>query len=133
MKSGISETHVFMNGHMMRKGYTTGSCAAAAAKAAVQILLSGNIVETVNLITPKGTELHLEVEDVKHGKGWVSCAIRKDAGDDCDITDGALVYSKVAFSEGVAVIVDGGKGVGRITKKGLNQPPGAAAINSIPR
>lgn len=121
------------NQKKLRCGYTTGSCAAAAAKAAVRMLLSGEEVREVRLLTPKGVELYLEVEDCRRSSEAVSCAIRKDAGDDPDVTNGILVYAKVRKSGGTEIRIDGGAGVGRVTKPGLEQPVGAAAINKVPR
>lgn len=84
------EQYVYKNNKKMRMGYTTGSCAAAASKAAAWMLLHGQILPEVELMTPKGIGLHLEVLDPKLSKGEASCAIRKDAGDDPDVTDGLL-------------------------------------------
>ena len=117
----------------LRLGYTTGSCAAAASKAAAYMLLSGRRKEHISLETPKGITLELDIEDIETAENAVSCAVRKDAGDDPDITDGALVYSRVGFCIEPGVHIDGGRGVGRVTKPGLDQPVGSAAINSVPR
>lgn len=125
--------YVFVGGKKLRRGYTTGSCAAAASKAATMMLLSGNIVNEVELLTPRGILLHLPVEDISMSQNSVSCAVRKDGGDDSDDTNGALIYSKVVRSFSDGVHVDGGIGVGRVTRKGLDQPPGNAAINRVPR
>lgn len=125
--------YVTVDGKELRLGYTTGSCAAAASKAAAIILLTGKELQQIRLLTPKGLELELEVEDIKTEKDAVSCAIRKDSGDDPDVTHGALVYSRVSFTDEPGVHIDGGTGVGRVTKPGLDQPVGNAAINSTPR
>ena len=117
----------------MRMGYTTGSCAAAAAKAAAMMLFSGQPVEEVPLMTPKGVLLHLNIEDIQMGGETVSCAVRKDGGDDPDVTTGLLIYAGVSRTEDTGVRIDGGAGVGRVTKKGLQQPVGEAAINDTPR
>ena len=114
-------------------GYTTGSCAAAASKAAAWMLLSGREKTTVRLMTPKGLELELEVLEITRGPDFVSCAIRKDCGDDPDVTGGALIFARVEKREEPGVVVDGGFGVGRVTKPGLDQKVGCAAINSVPR
>ena len=128
------EEYVVKNNKRLRLGYTTGSCAAGAARAAAERLLSGKPVSYVELMTPKGIPLHLEVLDLTGGEGWASCAIRKDGGDDPDATSGLLVYAKVSFTEHPGeLLIDGGEGVGRVTKKGLEQPVGAAAINKVPR
>ncbi len=121
------------DGKKLQLGYTTGSCAAAAAKAAAWMLLSGTKKEQIQLMTPKGINLDLPVSHIEMTENSVSCAIKKDSGDDPDITDGALVFASVSFSEIPEIVLDGGKGIGRVTKRGLDQPVGAAAINSVPR
>lgn len=155
----------YVDGRLMRCGYTTGSCAAAAAKAATSILLSGIPSGTVLLPTPKGKVLNLLVEKAQLLSDdfplRAKCAIRKDAGDDPDVTHGTLIFSEVcirmeeaadeadekganeknANEKGgespllsrVSVQIDGGEGIGRVTKPGLDQPVGAAAINTGPR
>ena len=127
------EQYVYKNNKKMRMGYTTGSCAAAASKAAAWMLLHGQILPEVELMTPKGIGLHLEVLDPKLSKGEASCAIRKDAGDDPDVTDGLLIYATVRKAEKPGVTLDGGEGVGRVTRVGLEQAVGDAAINKVPR
>ena len=124
---------IIQDGKRLRLGYTTGSCAAAASKAAAYMLLSGRRKEHITLETPKGITLELDIEDIAMSDTAVSCAVRKDAGDDPDITDGVLVYSCVTYSNTPGVTIDGGEGVGRVTKPGLDQPVGNAAINSVPR
>ena len=125
--------YVIRDGKRLRMGYTTGSCAAAAAKAAALMLLSGRRKETIRLMTPKGVELTLAVEDIHSSPDCVRCAIRKDSGDDPDITRDTLIYAEVRKTEDAGIVIDGGQGVGRVTKPGLDQPVGAAAINSVPR
>ena len=127
------EEFIVKDGKKLRLGYTTGSCAAAAAKAAAVMLLTGRRLETTALLTPKGIRLELEVREVETGSGYASCAIAKDAGDDPDVTDGALIFARVSRREEPGIVIDGGFGVGRVTKPGLDQPVGAAAINSVPR
>ena len=125
--------YVIRDGKRLRMGYTTGSCAAAAAKAAAWMLLSGRRKETIRLMTPKGVELTLAVRDIRLSPDCVSCAIQKDSGDDPDVTRNTLIYAEVCRSTVPGIIIDGGQGVGRVTKPGLDQPVGAAAINSVPR
>ena len=127
------DSFVTKDGKQLRLGYTTGSCAAAAAKAAVWMLLSGETLNEIHIDTPKGIRLDLPVLDITRSADSVSCAIRKDSGDDPDVTDGVLIYAAAAKSEKKGIAIDGGKGVGRVTKPGLDQPVGAAAINSVPR
>lgn len=127
------EEFIEKDGKKLRYGYTTGSCAAAAAKAAAWMLLTGKRKDTISLVTPKGISLSLQVEDIRMEEDFVSCAIRKDSGDDPDVTNGTLVYARVSRRGTPEIAIDGGFGVGRVTKKGLDQPVGNAAINSVPR
>ena len=127
------EEYIVKDGKKLRLGYTTGSCAAAAAKAAAYMLLTGRRKDTIDLLTPKGIRLHLTVEEIKITSSEVSCAIRKDSGDDPDATRGTLIFACVRKTDAPGVLIDGGTGVGRVTKRGLDQPVGAAAINSVPR
>lgn len=127
------EEYIVQDGKKLRLGYTTGSCAAAAAKAAAWMLLSGQKKEQIFLKTPKGIDLNLTVQEIQMGKDQVSCAIEKDSGDDPDVTKGALIFAAVSHSKEAGVVIDGGFGVGRVTKRGLDQPVGASAINSVPR
>lgn len=117
----------------LRSGYTTGSCAAAAAKAATSMLLDGANVNQVCLLTPKGVTLHLTIEDISMEKDSIRCAVRKDSGDDPDVTNGILVYAVVRRVQGNQITLDGGIGVGRVTLPGLWQKIGEAAINKVPR
>ena len=117
---------------MARSGITTGTCAAIAAKAAARVLIGGNRVETEYVITPSGKRIEVEILDINIGADYAECAVRKDSGDDPDITNGVLVYARVGYAA-AGIIIDGGTGVGRVTKPGLDQPIGAAAINSVPR
>ena len=89
---------VWKNQTKLRTGYTTGSCAAAAAKAAAHMLVSGEMIKEVSLVTPAGVQLYLEVEDIVKEDNYVSCAVRKDSGDDPDVTNGILVYAGVSFA-----------------------------------
>ena len=154
------ERYVYKNQKKMRCGYTTGTCAAAAAKAAAQMLLSGRKVTEVSVRTPSDITLTLPVCEIQMKAHAVSCAVQKDSGDDPDITNKILIFAEVSYihnnsnmnkstdmtvkkcdteserSDTAAVkpqmIVDGGVGIGRITKKGLARPVGAAAINPVP-
>ena len=130
---------IVAGGRRLRCGYTTGSRAAAATKAACRMLFTGVPVEEVSLVTPAGIKLHLLIEEIQierdaEGKvSRVACAVRKDGGDDIDATHGALVFSTVIRENTSGVRIEGGRGVGRVTRAGLDQPAGEAAINSVPR
>ena len=132
-KTGIEGYFIDKDGKRLGFGFTTGTCAAAAAKAATVLLLSGNAPQTVSIRTPKGIDLDLPVLEPVRGDGFACCAIRKDAGDDPDVTDGVLVYARVSKRAQPGIAIDGGVGVGRVTKPGLKQAIGEAAINPVPR
>ncbi len=126
------EKYILRGGRKLRCGYTTGSCAAAAAGAAAEMLLSGRILSEYSIETPKGISLSLEILNGIISDKSASCAVRKDGGDDIDATDGILVCASVKkLPDGVAIF--GGKGVGKVTKAGLDRPVGDFAINSVPR
>ncbi len=156
----------------MKKGFTTGSCAAAASKAAAWMLLSGNEKTQIRIETPAGESYTPKIEEITIGENYVRCAVRKQSGDDPDITNGILVFARVSFRDGLhsnelqsastdagvlntdnqisveagtteerniirdhekKVIITAGEGVGKVTRPGLDQPVGEAAINSVPR
>ena len=127
------EEYISVGQQELRCGYTTGTCAAAATRAAAELLLHGERVPVVTVSTPAGIDVAIDVEEHLSGDGWAQCAVRKDAGDDPDVTDGILVFVRVERCEEPGVSIDGGIGVGRVTREGLDQPVGAAAINSTPR
>lgn len=97
------------------------------------MLLTGHRKEQISIMTPGGIPLELIVREITAAADTVSCAIEKDSGDDPDVTGGALIFASVTRTDGIGVVIDGGQGVGRVTKRGLDQPVGAAAINSVPR
>lgn len=127
------EEYLIKDGKKLRLGYTTGSCAAAAAKAAAWMLLTGQRKERIQIQTPKGIALDLQVLDIQMEQDWVSCAIEKDGGDDPDVTSGALICARVSRCDAPGITIEGGFGVGRVTRPGLDQSVGEAAINSTPR
>ena len=121
-----------MSAKKLRSGYTTGTCAAAAAGAAARMLLTGMLLHETEVLLPAGKRLTLPVTDVRTEADAVSCAVDKDSGDDPDITNGIAVYARVSCGGG-EISVTGGEGIGIVTKPGLDQPVGAYAINSVPR
>lgn len=126
------EHYISVGQQRMRCGYTTGTCAAGAARAAAEALLRGSFPAQVLVETPAGIPVLLEPEAQEAGADWAGCGIRKDGGDDHDVTNGALIVATVRRTQS-GIRIDGGQGVGRVTRPGLNQPVGAAAINSGPR
>ena len=121
----------------LRKGFTTGSCGAAAAKAALYMLLTGSVKDEIEIITPGGAVFRTEVKDIFRGENRVRCAVVKDGGDDPDVTTGLHVTAEVRAEErtdgALEIRIEGGPGVGRVTLPGLDQPVGNAAINRVPR
>ena len=175
-------SNLLTNANGLRLGFTTGSCAAAGAKAAVYMLLTGRVKDRISITTPKGIVFDAQIVDIVRSESSVSCAVIKDGGDDPDVTTGAHIVSTVSFlpaknasdcahsstdatSETTAnfaqnssasdnansathatpstsatsiahkpyVVIQGGEGVGRVTAPGLDQKPGEAAINHVPR
>lgn len=129
----------------LRRGWTTGTCAQAAAAAAAQALLAGSLPRegtdwTVTVHLPDGQPFTLPVQSGKIEKRdsqgrplAVTCKVKKDSGDDPDVTDGVTVCATVSFFSEDRIEIDGGQGIGRVTKPGLSQPVGSAAINPVPR
>ena len=126
------EHYLRSGSRMLRCGFTTGTCASLAASGAAQLLLTGVSPSSLSLLTPKGLTVEVEPVFCRMEGDQAVCAIRKDAGDDPDVTDGLLIVASVRKTR-QGIHLDGGAGVGRVTKKGLDQPVGAAAINSVPR
>lgn len=123
---------VYKNQSALRRGYTTGSCAAAAAQAAAQLLLTGKLPTMVRLHTPKGITLSLQPENARLDRDTALCCVRKDSGDDPDVTNGIAIYAQVSrTAQGIQI--EGGAGVGRVTRPGLSVPVGEPAINPGPR
>ena len=115
--------HYLRSGNQkLRCGYTTGTCAALAATGAAILMLSGKAPETVGLMTGKGIRVDVPLADFgMNGSDAWSCIV-KDAGDDADVTDGIRVYATVSKIDKKEIEIDGGEGVGRVTKPGLDQP-----------
>jgi cobalt-precorrin-5B (C1)-methyltransferase len=125
-----------VGGEKLRTGWTTGTCAAAAAKAAAKALLTGEPQDTVDLKLPgKGEErrISFKVERCEVGRSWAEAVVVKDAGDDPDVTHGAHLTARVSWREERGLELDRGEGVGVVTKPGLGLPVGGPAINEVPR
>jgi len=124
---------VWHNGKALRKGYTTGSCATAAAKVAALMVMRQHLIHQVSIVTPSGVTLNMNVES-PHVEGQQGiAAIRKDGGDDIDATHGMLIFARVTLNDGGEIELRGGEGVGTVTRKGIGLPIGSAAINRTPR
>ena len=129
------EEYVYIDGKKYRRGYTTGSCATAASKAATYMLLTKKKIKTINIDTPKGIPLTLDVQNISLNNDYVECSIKKDGGDDIDATHTMDIYAKAEIIDrenGEDIIVCGGYGIGVVTKKGLSVEVGKAAINPTP-
>lgn len=123
---------VWHNGKQYRKGYTTGSCATAAAKVAALMILRQQVIDQVSIVTPSGVTLYLNVEQPLIEGQQATAAIRKDGGDDVDATHGMLIFAHVTLCDHGEIHITGGEGVGRVTRKGIGLPIGHAAINRTP-
>ena len=117
----------------LKSGYTTGTCAAIAVRAAIKMIFEQRIIEEESVLTPSGREIKTPVLCAWFQRDTAVCAVKKDAGDDPDVTDGILIYAKVVLRNDGKTVIDGGEGIGRVTKKGLKQKIGEAAINPVPR
>lgn len=127
------DLYVIKEGKSLRCGYTSGSCATAAAKAAAIMLETGEIIDYIEIDTPANIKLKLELHNQNITKEHVSCSIIKDAGDDPDNTDGIEIFAQVSKRQDGIIVIEGGQGIGRITRKGLFGEVGDAAINPVPR
>ena len=134
-KRPLFEHYVRSGQKLLRCGYTTGTCAALGAAGAARLLLTGHVPESVGLRTPKGIVVEVAPQFCRPTADGAECAIVKDGGDDIDATTGLPVVAAVTLLPDAprTVTIDGGAGVGRVTKPGLDQPVGAAAINHVPR
>ena len=127
------DAYVYKDKKKLRCGYTTGSCAAAAAQAASELLLFGEAPEEIKLLTPGGMVAAIPIEEAHRTREVAAFAARKDAGDDTDVTDGMQIFAEAILQDKPGVLVTGGPGIGKVTQKGLEQPVGEYAINSVPR
>ena len=127
------EVYVRSGQKQLRCGYTTGTCAALAAAGAAWMLLRGSCPELLSLVTPKGIPVTVQPLRCTGDDSLAVCAVVKDAGDVADVTDGMEVVAQVRPIPGEEIVIDGGPGVGRVTRPGLDQPVGRAAINHVPR
>lgn len=137
------EAFVYRDKKKLRCGCTTGTCAALAAKAAAFRLTAGTWKDEEEILTPKGTRIRAKIVHCHMEGRYAVCSVKKDGGDDHDVTDGLLITASVmllkpdgaggAFGTSGRIVIEGGPGVGRVTKAGLDQPVGAFAINSVPR
>jgi cobalt-precorrin-5B (C1)-methyltransferase len=118
----------------LRRGWTTGTCAAAASRAAYEALLTGTFPDPVPVLLPDGARPSFALAVSEFGPGFARAGIVKDAGDDPDVTHGALILATVRLAAlGSGIVFQAGEGVGTVTRPGLPLPPGEPAINPVPR
>jgi cobalt-precorrin-5B (C1)-methyltransferase len=118
----------------LRTGFTTGTCAAAAAKAALAAIISQKKVDTVEVLLPKEKKLTINISSCSFDSTTAKCSVIKDGGDDPDVTHGAEIVVELQLTDNANHIeIDGGQGVGRVTKPGLGLEIGSAAINPTPK
>lgn len=127
------DDYIWHNGKKYRTGYTTGSCATAAAKVAALMILRQQTIANVSIVTPSDVTLNLNVRDASVQGDVATAAIEKDGGDDIDATHGMLIYAQVRLNDGGNITITGGEGVGIVSRKGIGLPLGEAAINKTPR
>lgn len=135
---------VYVDGKKYRRGYTSGSCACGATKAALIMHLEKRNINEVRIGTPKGVDLDLKIDNISRGKDWVQCSVKKDGGDDVDATHGMDIFARLELVQADQVpdfrsdldsdylFITSGQGIGRVTKKGLDIRPGRPAINRVP-
>ena len=118
----------------LRTGFTTGSCATAASKACILAIQNQKIIENVDIILPKRSRLEIEIDSCEFTINSAKCSVIKDGGDDPDVTHGAAIFVNIELTDVIGEIeIDGGEGVGRVTKPGLGLEIGSAAINPTPK
>ena len=130
--AALADDKIWHKGKAYRKGYTTGSCATAAAKVAALMILRQQIIHQISIVTPSGVTLHLNVEEPLIHGNQATAAIRKDGGDDVDVTHGMLIYAQVKLRDDAHITITGGNGIGKVTQKGIGLPIGHSAINKTP-
>jgi cobalt-precorrin-5B (C1)-methyltransferase len=118
----------------LRTGFTTGSCATASSKAGVLSIINQKKIEQIDIILPKHSRLDIQINSCEFSENSATCSVIKDGGDDPDVTHGAEIFVDLQLTNNVGKIeIDGGEGVGRVTKPGLGLEIGSAAINPIPK
>ena len=118
----------------LRTGFTTGTCATAASKAGILAIINQQSLNNVDVILPKRDKINIQINSCNFSKDNAQCSVIKDGGDDPDVTHGAEIFVDISLTDTIGSIeIDGGKGVGRVTKPGLGLEIGTAAINPTPK
>ena len=118
----------------LRTGFTTGTCATAASKAGILAIINQQSLNNVDVILPKRDKINIQINSCNFSKDNAQCSVIKDGGDDPDVTHGAEIFVDISLTDKIGSIeIDGGKGVGRVTKPGLGLEIGTAAINPTPK
>ena len=118
----------------LRTGFTTGSCATASSKAGILSIINQKKIEQIDIILPKRSRLDIQINSCEFTTNSAKCSVIKDGGDDPDVTHGAEIFVDVELTDNIGKIeIDGGEGVGRVTKPGLGLEIGSAAINPTPK
>ena len=118
----------------LRTGFTTGSCATASSKAGILSIINQRKIENIDILLPRRSRLEIKINSCHFTDKTAKCSVIKDGGDDPDVTHGAEIFVDVEMTENIGEIeIDGGEGVGRVTKPGLGLEIGSAAINPTPK
>ena len=118
----------------LRTGFTTGTCATASSKAAILAMVNQKSIDNVDVLLPKRDKINIQIKNCKFSKNTAICSVIKDGGDDPDVTHGAEIIVELTLTDNIGIIeIDGGDGVGRVTKPGLGLDIGSAAINPTPK
>lgn len=123
--------YIVKNGKKLKKGYTTGTCACAASKAAALMLFTGEYISKICVCLPNEEKIFINIYDSEIHKDYVTCSVIKQSGDDPDVTDGIKIFSKVEKTKH-NIEICGGNGIGKVTKDGLKIKKGSPAINPVP-
>ena len=118
----------------LRTGFTTGSCATASSKAAALAIINQKTISSVDVLLPKRDRINIKINSCEFTKNNARCSVIKDGGDDPDVTHGAEIFVDLSLTNNVGTVeIDGGNGVGRVTKPGLGLEIDSAAINPTPK
>ncbi|MBZ4645478.1 MAG: cobalamin biosynthesis protein CbiD [Clostridia bacterium] len=127
------QPYAIVNGKKMRRGFTTGSCAAAASKAATMMLIENRDIHSIEIDTPRGWRITLPIQQIERSSNAVKCCVVKDGGDDPDATHGIHIYASARLIDKEGIVIRAGEGIGTVTRPGLQVEVGQPAVNPVPR